>query len=394
MEASFETVIKELKLDKRDWVLTKFGDIALQQKQKVDRENTNLKSYVKGEHMASEDIHLRQWGELKDEYLGPAFIRRFDKDDILYGSRRTYLKKVVIAPFSGITSNTTFVIKANEEKVDKRLLPFIMLSEGFTENSIRNSKGSVNPYINWKDIAKYEFLLPPKEQQEKITKLLLAADETIENEYNLLSKLNIQLKVEEKKYFYDYSKSYLCRLGSVVEKSISGGTPNTKVIEYYTDGVIPWITTKLIIGDQVNAGEKYITDKAILESPAKVLMKDNIVCGTRVGVGKFSINDVDISFSQDVTGLMVNKEKIDIEFLIYQLNSSVIRFKITPFLRGTTIKGITKEDLLGLKIYKPSIKKQIDIKNRIQTIKNALHNASGKNKHSKVFQKSLINQVF
>ena len=118
MEGLMEKTVEGLNLDKTKWVITKFGDVAIQQKANVDRENTSLTRYVKGEHMASEDIHLRKWGELKDEYLGPAFIRRFDEGDILYGSRRTYLKKVVIAPFSGITSNTTFVIKAKESIID------------------------------------------------------------------------------------------------------------------------------------------------------------------------------------------------------------------------------------------------------------------------------------
>lgn len=185
MEEVIEKISEELQIDKSNWVKTKFGDVAIQQKQNVDRENTDLTRYVKGEHMRSEDLHLRSWGELKDEYLGPAFIRRFDEGDILYGSRRTYLRKVVIAPFSGITSNTTFVIKANEEKIDRRLLPFIMMSEGFTDNSIRNSKGSVNPYVNWKDLANYKFLLPPKEEQARLVKLLWAIDEVIEREINL-----------------------------------------------------------------------------------------------------------------------------------------------------------------------------------------------------------------
>jgi type I restriction enzyme S subunit len=121
----FEKAVAELNLDRSDWRLVKFGDVAIQQKQAVDRESTKLTRYVKGEHMYSEDLHLRKWGELTDEYLGPAFIRKFEPGDILYGSRRTYLRKVVLAPFEGITSNTTFVIKANEEKIDKRLLPFI-----------------------------------------------------------------------------------------------------------------------------------------------------------------------------------------------------------------------------------------------------------------------------
>ena len=64
------------------------------------------------------------------------------------------------------------------------------MSEGFTENSVRNSKGSVNPYINWKDIAKYEFLLPPKDEQAKLAKLLCSMDEALEKNKSLLNKYN------------------------------------------------------------------------------------------------------------------------------------------------------------------------------------------------------------
>ena len=145
MQAMLEQTSGDLEIDRSDWELVKFGDVAIQQKGTVDRENTDLTRYVKGEHMYSEDLHLREWGELKDEYIGPAFIRKFEEGDILYGSRRTYLRKVVVAPFDGITSNTTFVVKANEKRIDKRLLPFVMLSEGFSLHSIQNSKGSVNP---------------------------------------------------------------------------------------------------------------------------------------------------------------------------------------------------------------------------------------------------------
>lgn len=186
----FEKQVAELNIDKSDWQLVKFGDVAIQQKKKVDRENTDLTRYVKGEHMYSEDLHLREWGELTNEYLGPAFIRKFEEGDILYGSRRTYLRKVVIAPFDGITSNTTFVIKANEEEIEKRLLPFLMLSEGFTQHSIKNSKGSVNPYVNWKDLASYEFLLPKKNQQIKLLSLLYSSDNQVEEDRKLLSKID------------------------------------------------------------------------------------------------------------------------------------------------------------------------------------------------------------
>lgn len=194
MEDILERTDAMLLIDKSDWIKVKFGEVAIQQKKSVDRENTDITRYVKGEHMGSEDLHLRDWGELQDEYLGPAFIRYFEDGDILYGSRRTYLRKVAIAPFEGITSNTTFVIKANEDKIDKRLLPFVMMSEGFTNHSIKNSKGSVNPYVNWKDLASYEFLLPPKAEQGRLVDLLWAMDEVIEKEKKMLTILQTTLK--------------------------------------------------------------------------------------------------------------------------------------------------------------------------------------------------------
>lgn len=187
--------MKDIIIDKTGWKKCKFGDVAIQTKGVVDIDNTDLTRYIAGEHMNSEDIHLRKWGNVGDGYLGPAFIRRFNKGDILYGSRRTYLKKVAIADFDGITANTTFVIKAKEELIEPILLVHLMLSDSFTEYSVKNSRGSVNPYINWKDIADYEFLLPPKAEQKRLAELLWAADEMIEKEKKELEILKDQIQV-------------------------------------------------------------------------------------------------------------------------------------------------------------------------------------------------------
>jgi len=52
-----------------------------------------------------------------------------------------------------------------------------MLSERFTKHSVQESKGSTNPYINFPDIAKFEFDLPPLDQQRRIAEILWAVDE-------------------------------------------------------------------------------------------------------------------------------------------------------------------------------------------------------------------------
>jgi hypothetical protein len=81
--------------------MVRFEDVVRDVKETVDRESTHLTRFVAGDHMDSDDIHLRRWGEINGDYLGPAFHRGFRKGQVLYGSRRTYLKKVAVAPFDG-----------------------------------------------------------------------------------------------------------------------------------------------------------------------------------------------------------------------------------------------------------------------------------------------------
>ena len=47
-----------------------------------------------------------------------------------------------------------------------------MLSERFTQYSIGVSKGSTNPYINWKDLDNFSFQIPDLNTQKEIANIL------------------------------------------------------------------------------------------------------------------------------------------------------------------------------------------------------------------------------
>jgi type I restriction enzyme S subunit len=162
------------------WSIVRFGDVVRNVKVKVDPETSGLERYVAGGNMETDDLHISSWGTVGDGYLGPAFHRKFVKGQVLYGSRRTYLRKVAVAEFDGICANTTFVLESKGEALLPDLLPFIMQTEAFTQHSIKQSKGSTNPYVNWKDLAWYEFALPPLDEQRRIADILWAADEGIQ----------------------------------------------------------------------------------------------------------------------------------------------------------------------------------------------------------------------
>lgn len=165
---------------KPGWRKVKFGNVVRQCKEKADPEISGLERYVAGDHMDTDDLRIRRWGEIGSGYLGPAFHMRFRPGQVLYGSRRTYLRKVAVADFDGICANTTFVLEPkNADELLLEYLPFLMQTDAFNAFSIKNSKGSVNPYINFSDLAQFEFALPPLDEQRRIVFMLSALEENI-----------------------------------------------------------------------------------------------------------------------------------------------------------------------------------------------------------------------
>lgn len=158
---------------KPGWRRVKFGEVVRQVKEKVDPATSGLERYVAGEHMGTDDLRIRRWGEIEAGYLGPAFHMHFKPGQVLYGSRRTYLRKVAVPDFEGICANTTFVLEsADPSRLLPEFLPFVMQTDAFHEHSKRESKGSVNPYVNFSDLAWYEFALPPLEEQRRVVDVL------------------------------------------------------------------------------------------------------------------------------------------------------------------------------------------------------------------------------
>ncbi|WP_065367539.1 restriction endonuclease subunit S [Staphylococcus equorum] len=140
-------------------------------------------------------------------------------------------------------------------------------------------------------------------------------------------------------------------LGNIAENYIGGGTPSTKVKEYW-NGNIPWIQSSDLKIDDVKHMEfhKYINRLAIENSSAKLIPKNSIAIVTRVGVGKLALIREEFSTSQDF--LSLSNLSLDTNYALYALYK-LIRKESTK-LQGTSIKGLTKNDLLSKHIKIPS----------------------------------------
>lgn len=147
----------------------------------------------------------------------------------------------------------------------------------------------------------------------------------------------------------------LLEINDLADDFQSGGTPKTNVQEYW-DGDIPWIQssdleTNCLFEIKV---QKSISEKGLKNSSAKIIPKDSIAVVTRVGVGKLAVMRHEYATSQDF--LSLSNLKSNIEFTAYLLYR-LLQKEVTQ-LQGTSIKGITKVELLSKKVLIPSLPEQ------------------------------------
>ncbi|MGH3220522.1 MAG: restriction endonuclease subunit S [Streptosporangiaceae bacterium] len=166
-----------LNLDKSAWKRVSLGEVVRHVTDRVDAETSGLQRFLAGEHIPSGSLTISDWGVIGRDPIGPMFYKRFKPGHVLYVSRRTYLRKVAVPEFEGITGEKTFVLETLDSNVLlQEFLPFALSAERFHSYAIVNSRGSVNPYLNWGELAAYEFDLPPLNDQKRIADLLWTVD--------------------------------------------------------------------------------------------------------------------------------------------------------------------------------------------------------------------------
>lgn len=183
--------MNDITIDKTGWKKYRFDEMVQNISERVEPSQTDLDVYVGLEHIDPDSLHIKRHGHPSDV---EGTKLRFYKGDIIFGRRRAYQRKTALATTDGICSAHAMVLRAKEDVIDPLFLPFLFHSKSFIDMAITISVGGLSPTINWKDIAKQEFLLPPKPKQKRLAALLWAADEMIEKEKGIKLQLENQIQ--------------------------------------------------------------------------------------------------------------------------------------------------------------------------------------------------------
>ena len=336
----------------------KFGDVVQEIKINVDRTTDDHEYFIAGEHMDSSNIHITRRGRFSESDVGPAFIRLFRPGQVLYGSRRTYLRKVAVADFEGITSNTTFVLETKDSnRLLQELLPYIMLTDRFSEYAINNSKGSTNPYILFKDLAAYEFDLPTIEEQRQLMVLLSACDRAKEAYKRLLKQTDEVVKSQFIEMFGDYISNSKGWPIAAFDEFASIDANMTTDYEKYAD--YPHIGIDSIEKDTgILSGYRTVKEDNVI-SGKYVFTKDHIIYSKiRPNLNKVALPDFDGLCSADAYPILPKVGKANRIYLAVLLRSEFFLSYILGFSARSNMPKVNRQQIAGFKAPLPPLSLQ------------------------------------
>lgn len=193
--------------------------------------------------------------------------------------------------------------------------------------------------------------------------------------------------------FPEFKEDWIQKPLKEIGKIIGGGTPSTSV-ESYWEGNIPWISSSDIFNNNINniSVSKYISEDAIKNSATKLIKKNSLLVVSRVGVGKFAVNNFDLCTSQDFANIIVDDNKSNTKYLAYSLLSK--RSVLLNISQGTSIKGFTNNDLYNLKLTLPTLQEQTKIADFLGAVDKQLDILNQKKEKLNLYKKGVMQQLF
>lgn len=292
------------------------------------------------------------------------------KGDIFYQTVRPYQKNNYLYE----KSDDDYVFSTGYAQLrpyeDGYFLFSRLQENGFVSTVLDHSTGTSYPAINSNDLAKLEIMVPLNlNEQQAIGKLFRHIDNAIALHQHKLAKLKELKKGYLQKLFPQngetvpefrfkgYSDAWEKRkLTELSKNKIGGGTPSTKVLDFW-NGKLPWLQSS-DINESNNYSvkpQKFISLQALKHSAAKRVPANSIAVVTRVGVGKLALIEYDYSTSQD----FLSFSSLNWSALFSVNLLTLIMTQMSRESQGTSIKGVTKSELLAKKVRIPiSLKEQ------------------------------------
>ena len=188
-------------------------EIAHYAKTRIDCKTINEDNYV-----GVENLLQNKAGKTKATSVPTTgMVIAYQKNDILIGNIRPYLRKVWLADCEGGTNGDVLTVQIEDtENVLPRFLYYVLSSEKFFLYDIQNSKGAKMPRGSKDAVMKFEVPIPPLDVQREIVRIL---DSYTESVVELQKQLTAELIARKTQYSF-YSSRLLTFDANVEWKTV------------------------------------------------------------------------------------------------------------------------------------------------------------------------------
>ena len=243
--------------------------------------------------------------------------------------------------FSGanLTENAA-KITVDPSKVSSKFLKFALANSHTKTKFQYIASGAAQGKLGLFKIKSFQVSLPPISIQEKIGNILASYDDLIENNRRRIQLLEESARLLYKEWFvqlrfpgHEHVKvvdgvpeGWNLGVASDVLDIMSGGTPKTKVQQYW-DGNIPFFTPKDATDSPfVLTTEKSLTEEGLKKCNSKLYPPQTVFITARGTVGKLNLNLVPMAMNQSCYALKV-KSPLNQIFLYCAMEASIAQVK-------------------------------------------------------------------
>ncbi|TDS11719.1 restriction endonuclease subunit S [Sphingobacterium paludis] len=394
--------MRMLNIDKSNWKKVSLSDVIYKTENNDKLNAKNLfKKFIKAEHLDAESLNIKNFGDQDNDELPPTFYKIFKSGQILYPTRNPHLRRAALAHFNGICGEKTLTLSVNEDVGDYRFIAFLFHSNSFYTHTTNCIVGSTNPHVRWRDVASYELLLPPKEQQAELADLLWAMDEVIEKDLSLMEKYKAYYfksinELTSRRNQYCNKEYVLSSLG----ETYNGLNGKTKGDFGEGERYINYLN--VYKNFEIDENEYDLVKISGSEKQNQVRFGDIIFTGSSETPDEVGITAVVL---KDLKNYYLNSfcfgfrlfdfKKLDPRYAKFLFRNSEIRHFLNLRAQGSTRFNLSKTDLKNkLTLFLPDIDKQTEIFNHLNDLESNISLLRSKLTSSKTLQKTLINQIF
>jgi type I restriction enzyme S subunit len=164
------------------WVIGTFTDLVVNQKNTTNAgEHLRDLNYVPIDCLPKKSLVLT---EVMSWEAAQSSLHFFMPNDILFGAMRPYFHKVLLAPSSGITRKTCFILRPiSDEKISYSLLT--LFRDETIDYATTHSKGATIPYVAWDgSMSDMKIIIPPKNVLMDFEKIMRPILDSLKSFFN------------------------------------------------------------------------------------------------------------------------------------------------------------------------------------------------------------------